>query len=147
MHIKNFSKQVWRWFFRTLLTKASRLSSRVDPFRIIFSWLRSFFRGYDRETGTPKCALKLDLHEAFDSVDWRFIISILLKFNFPILFVNWIKILYIYYYVFLLKWMGSFQVTSKALKDWGQGDPLSPYLFTIFMNALSILLDNKPSSF
>lgn len=29
---------------------------------------QELFRGYTRETGSPKCALKIDLHKAFDSI-------------------------------------------------------------------------------
>ncbi|KAL8116944.1 hypothetical protein AgCh_023213 [Apium graveolens] len=41
------------------------------------------FKGYNRESGTAKCALKIDLHKAFDSIRWDFIIQILIKMQLP----------------------------------------------------------------
>lgn len=38
---------------------------------------QELFRGYSRDTGNPKYALKIDLHKAFDSVSWSFIIKAL----------------------------------------------------------------------
>lgn len=40
---------------------------------------QELFRGYDRETGTPVCALKIDLHKAFDFLSWDFIFAVLKK--------------------------------------------------------------------
>lgn len=40
---------------------------------------QELFRGYTREAGVPKCALKIDLHKAFDSIGWEFIRQILFK--------------------------------------------------------------------
>lgn len=48
------------------------------------------FRGYNRKTGSPKCALKVDLHNAFDSISWAFIMKTLEKMNFPQQFRSWI---------------------------------------------------------
>lgn len=31
---------------------------------------QELFRGYDRETGVPKCSFMINLHKAFDSIDW-----------------------------------------------------------------------------
>lgn len=34
---------------------------------------RELFCGYTRDTGMDKCAMKIDLHKAFDSLNWDFI--------------------------------------------------------------------------
>lgn len=40
---------------------------------------QELFHGYDRDTGASKCALKIDLHKAFDSLNWNFILAVLHK--------------------------------------------------------------------
>lgn len=40
---------------------------------------QELFMGYDRETEASKCALKIDLHKAFDSLKWDFILAVLQK--------------------------------------------------------------------
>lgn len=52
---------------------------------------QDLFRGYDRDTGASKCALKIDLHKAFDSLSWDFILAILAKLHFPDKMIMWIK--------------------------------------------------------
>ncbi|XP_074351490.1 uncharacterized protein LOC141690603 [Apium graveolens] len=49
------------------------------------------FRGYERETGVPKCALMIDLYKAFDSIHWNFIIAVLERMRFPGVMIGWIK--------------------------------------------------------
>lgn len=44
---------------------------------------QELFRGYNRETGSAKCALKIDLHKAFDSVNWDFLMHVLSLMAFP----------------------------------------------------------------
>ena len=51
---------------------------------------QELFRGYTRETGIPKCTIKVDLHKAFDSISWDFIMNMLEKMEFPIRVRNWI---------------------------------------------------------
>lgn len=52
---------------------------------------QELFRGYDRHSGTPRCALKIDLKNAFDSVRWEFILACLVIYEFPVTFIAWIK--------------------------------------------------------
>ncbi|XP_074327862.1 uncharacterized protein LOC141665780 [Apium graveolens] len=65
--------------------------SAFIPGRSIFDNIllaQELFRGYERETGVPKCALKIDLHKAFDSVHWSFILAVLKRMRFPNIMVG-----------------------------------------------------------
>lgn len=107
---------------------------------------QELFRGYSRENGVAKCAIKIDLHKAFDSLSWEFIISVLHRMNFPIRFVGWIKdcITSPRYSIKINGVLEGFFPGAEGLR---QGDPMSPYLFALAINVLSCLLANKPEDF
>ena len=48
-------------------------------------------RGYGRTILSLRCAIKVDLQKAFDTVSWKFIIGVLNVLKFPGLFVDWIR--------------------------------------------------------
>ncbi|KAE8719033.1 putative FKBP-type peptidyl-prolyl cis-trans isomerase 1 [Hibiscus syriacus] len=48
-------------------------------------------KGYGRNSISPRCALKIDLHKAFDSIHWGFIIQILKALNLPTVLLNGLK--------------------------------------------------------
>ena len=48
-------------------------------------------RGYGRRSLSPRCAIKVDLQKAFDSLSWEFIMNVLTVLNFPNQFIEWIK--------------------------------------------------------
>jgi len=130
----------------TLIDKAQSafIPSRSISDNILLA--QELIRGYGRETGTPKCALKVDLNKAFDSIRWDFLMQVLTIMGFPAKFTGWIYacIAHPFYSIKLNGVIHGYFQGSQGLR---QGDPLSPYLFTIAMNYLSTMLNHMPAGF
>ncbi|KAE8721578.1 Disease resistance family protein / LRR family protein [Hibiscus syriacus] len=47
-------------------------------------------KGYGRKFISPRCALKIDLQKAFDSINWDFIYAVLKALDLPSKFIDWI---------------------------------------------------------
>lgn len=47
-------------------------------------------KGYGRKGLSPRCMIKINLQNAYDSVDWNFLNQMFLRLGFPINYVNWI---------------------------------------------------------
>ncbi|XP_021991606.1 uncharacterized protein LOC110888385 [Helianthus annuus] len=78
---------------------------------------QELMHNYHSNVGPPKCAFKVDIQKAYDTVDWSFLRSLLVGFG------------------------------KRGLR---QGDPMSPYFFTLVMEALTIILRdmvNKSANF
>lgn len=43
-------------------------------------------RGYHRDEGLPRCAIKIDLMEAYDYVDWGFTLIFWMPWDFSVFF-------------------------------------------------------------
>ncbi|KAL8119929.1 hypothetical protein AgCh_017161 [Apium graveolens] len=111
-----------------------------------FLLAQELFRGYDRVTGALRCALKIDLHKAFDSLQWNFVLASLDNMGFNSTFISWIKAC-ICTPKFSMKLYGIVHGYFAGAQGIHQGDPMSPYLFTLYMNVLSCLLKPKPPNF
>ncbi|GJW91293.1 putative gag-pol polyprotein [Tanacetum coccineum] len=49
-------------------------------------------RNYHRRRSPPRCAFKVDIQKAYDTVDWKFLETILVGFGFHLKMVQWIMV-------------------------------------------------------
>jgi hypothetical protein len=101
---------------------------------------------YHKNNGKPRCALKIDLMKAYDSVSWDFIVHCLKCFGAPQQFVHWIRVC-LTSPRFSIALNGSLVGYFPGKKGLRQGDPISPYLFVLAMEVLSLLLNEAVSRF
>ncbi|KAK4384106.1 Retrovirus-related Pol polyprotein from type-2 retrotransposable element R2DM [Sesamum angolense] len=87
----------------------------------------------------PRCALKVDLRKAYDTVEWDFLFATLRLFGFPAVFIKWIEecVTSAHYSVVVNGGMHGFFAGARGLR---QGDPMSPYSFVLVMEVLQMIL-------
>ncbi|KAL0294828.1 UNVERIFIED_CONTAM: hypothetical protein Sangu_3209400 [Sesamum angustifolium] len=52
---------------------------------------QELFAGYNRQGLPMRCALKVDLRKAYDTVEWDFLSAVLQMFGFPGTFIGWVE--------------------------------------------------------
>lgn len=90
---------------------------------------------HDDYMGEPACLLKLDISKAFDTVDWAFLIQVLIRMGFGRRWTTWICGLFSTATTRVLV-NGVPGRTICHVKGMRQGDSLSPMLFILAMEAL-----------
>lgn len=98
---------------------------------------------YINRTNNTGMLLLIDFEKAFDSVAWKFIFKTLDLFNFKSDIKNWIRL-------FLNNSMKSCIIVNRKVSKWfsinrgcRQGDPLSPYIFTLCVEVLALMIRNN----
>ncbi|KAJ0469537.1 putative RNA-directed DNA polymerase [Helianthus annuus] len=95
--------------------------------------------GWIKKYGKKAFLMKIDFEKAYDNVSWDFLLSILDQMGFPMKWRLWVKgILQSTRSSILVNGSPTFEFQCQ--KGLRQGDPLSPFLFLIVMEALSCLI-------
>lgn len=102
-------------------------------------YVRSLARAY-HHTKTPAQLFKLDISKTFDMVPWEYILEIMEHHGFSARWRDWITLLLrtSHSTVLLNGTAGERIQHARGLR---QGDPLSPYLFILAIDALQKVLD------
>ncbi|KAJ0479479.1 putative RNA-directed DNA polymerase [Helianthus annuus] len=94
---------------------------------------------YHRNIGPPRCAFKVDIQKAYDTVDWSFLKHVLSGFGVHSKMIHWIMMC-VSTPTYSICVNGETHGYFKGKRGLRQGDPLSPYLFTLVMEILTCIL-------
>ncbi|GJX32724.1 RNA-directed DNA polymerase, eukaryota, reverse transcriptase zinc-binding domain protein [Tanacetum coccineum] len=100
---------------------------------------QELIKGYNRKQKFKRVAFKIDLQKAYDTIDWSFLKVILEHFEFPGKMVDWIMVC-VSTTKFSININGEREGYFNGGRGLRQGDPMSPYLFTLVTEVFSIIM-------
>ncbi|GJT33305.1 RNA-directed DNA polymerase, eukaryota, reverse transcriptase zinc-binding domain protein [Tanacetum coccineum] len=100
---------------------------------------QELLKGYNKKNGAKICAMKIDIQKAYDTISWEFLKEIMLLVRFHETMVSWIMTC-ISSASFSICINGEIKGFFKGGKGLRQGDPMSPYLFTLVMEVFNMLI-------
>ncbi|KAG7599383.1 Reverse transcriptase domain [Arabidopsis suecica] len=97
-------------------------------------------KDYHKDSVSPRCAMKIDISKAFDSIQWGFLLKTLQALDFPEQYIRWIQTC-VTTASFSVQVNGELAGYFNSERGLRQGCSLSPYLFVVCMNVLSSMID------
>ncbi|XP_071705125.1 secreted RxLR effector protein 78-like [Rutidosis leptorrhynchoides] len=84
----------------------------------------------------------MDIEKAYDTVDWGFLKEILQGFGFHEVMIQWIMIC-VTTTSFSISVNGNLHAYFRGKRGIRQGGPMSPYLFTLVMEVLTLMIRRR----
>lgn len=105
--------------------------------------IQELMNGYNwKKKRVKRCAFKVDIQKAYDTVSWDFLKFSLEQFGFHSKMVHWILVC-LSSASFSINVNGNSFGFFKTKRGLRQGDPVSPYLFTIIMEVFNLTIKRQ----
>lgn len=101
--------------------------------------MHDLVKSYKSKGGPPRCAIKIDIMKAYDTVRWGFLLRAMKIMGFQTKFIEWTWQCISSAHVSVCV-NGELVDFFKAQRGLCQGDPISPYLFLNVMEVFSKML-------